>query len=284
MNISWKAIVAATCCFLAVSNAQTATPVKCTAINQVFVDDPRAPKYFFLDVPRGATFVSGQYQARAAAGGPWQSCAPADRNWFNQVDTALGTAELGQKDRSLSASGVTACQVIAFTHISEPSPQPDPSDGTEHYFVLVHAISPPGFFGEVYARMVLQYTMPGPSCIVQHTYYVDKGTSVQQLADLRVPSGKTITHEHTFGRIDPPGPHPPAGQQPSNWIDCGSDQGQWPNGVSMYNQCLSPIAVGMQTQRLLPDGVDSAPGRTSACGANGWGGVGWCRISLEYAP
>jgi hypothetical protein len=274
-----------TCFFISsvVTAQQDATAPKlvdCTAINQAFLDDPRGARYFFLDLPSGATFTSGQFEARGAAGGAWMVCGP-----FNYGSESPPTSNFFSSSASKAPklrtdlpflSSVTPCQTISFGTYFVP----DDSDKTSHYQVDVTANNPGGPFGELYVRLVLNYKMRGPSCVAQQTYFVAKGGSVVQLSDLRIPAGKTITSETLFGRINPPAP-PGANSQ---WVDCGTNQGNFPTGRSNYNGCLSQLGVGMYTNPLLNDPLDQAPGRMSACGANGWGGYGYCRVRFSYTP
>jgi hypothetical protein len=248
--------------------------VNCVAINQAFMDDPRSPRYFFLDVPDGATVTSAQFEARGAiAGDPWRVCGPADYPNL-QFFPKAGTRQPMSSTDLTFLSAVTPCETLSFGTYFVP----DDSDKTRHYQVNVTANSPYGFFGELYVRLVLAYSMKGPSCVVQQTYWASKGSSVVQLSDLRIPAGKTISTEQTFGRINPP--VPPAAN--SQWMACGTNQGTFPTGQSTYNGCLP--GVGMYTNPIPVDAIDQAPGRMSACGASGWGGLGYCRISLEYTP
>lgn len=178
--------------------------------------------------------------------------------------------------------GAAICSKLTFAQDSATEPFPDKVDGTPHYFTQVTGVDSGGLFEQRYVRMVLNYQMPGPTCIVQHTYYVARNSAIGQLTDLRIPAGKTVTKEYVYGRVDPVEPL----NTGPNWISCGpAGQGAaLDSGMISYNACLVPIAVGMQTSKLVVDGIDFAPGRTSNCGANGHTGFGYCRIALEYTP
>jgi hypothetical protein len=50
-------------------NASKMSPPVSCKIQQVFLDDPRDARHFFIEVL--LAFTSAEYQARAASGGPW---------------------------------------------------------------------------------------------------------------------------------------------------------------------------------------------------------------------
>jgi hypothetical protein len=263
------------------ATAQGTTSVSCTAIEQVFLSDARAPQYFYLDLPRGAQLDHlhpGTFQARAPNGSSWQTCG-AVVNARNKIPRSLGSSPTPQAVKQ-KAQFKQPCDDLLVTQPVLPLPNgADADDGTIHYVYEFQGITTGGFWGETYLRMTLNYTMPGPVCAVQHSYFVAKGTGNLNLPiDLRVPAGKVIKHEQTFGRIDPPGP---AG---SHWKSCGRDTGNFPQGQSQYQECASDYAMGLFTEAVANDPVDNAPGRASTCGASGHGGYAMCRVRLEYDP
>lgn len=236
--------------------AQSGKTIHCFSAVQALVTNPSGvspstPKALLdAEIPQGTQFVSASYYARPRIAGTvtvWSTC-PSSGN----------------------------CQGVYFPALSSGTVAPDGQ--TTHYGAMVTspANGSPSFNGDVYVRLIVEYSTTDSVCKSQNSFQVSAGWGIPGFGLIMLPPGKTPTLFLTFGAELVEG---------GKWLDCGSTPN--PATTPQPQTCMVPNGnIGGLSFTLTPftDEADGRYGVQDLCHNWSTGYRRGCRTVVEYQP
>ena len=238
---------------LVVTNLKAQSPktIHCFSGVQALVTSSGSPTppvgLLDVEIPEGGKFVNATFFARPRIGGqvlPWSKCPPSG-----------------------------PCQGVYFPPLSSGGVAPD--EKTVHFGSMITGgvSSPPGFSGETWVRLIVEYTTTESVCKSQNSFQVVAGWGTAGFGLIILPRGKTPSILHTFGaELVPTG----------KWLDCGSTT----NPPSQPQTCMVANGnIGGLSFTLSPftDESDQVYIVQNLC--HNWASNRrGCRTVVEYSP
>jgi hypothetical protein len=214
--------------------ARPVVPVNCTSTGQVFLPES---SYIDLRMPPNATFIAIDPYIYSLYSNTWHKCQ-------------FG-AECDDAHHPL---------LVKVTPLGKPPVDPDGGQRFEVAFEQQHT----GRAAREY-RLVLQYSMPGPSCTVSSTWGVSQGWA--NIGAMMIPPGKQLGPRRTY-MAEP--------ENSAQWDLCDDTE----NG--QYDKCF-PVKRLHMLVNYFPDQHDRSEGWWWRCG-NERGQRRTCRQDIDYLP